>query len=280
MFTVGAFARLAGVSARMLRAYDASGLFRPAWTDPSSAYRYYTPAQLPGLRRILALRDLGMPLAEIDRLATGGGDLRAAHDRRRAELERERAEVERRLTALGIQVDLAGSGSAIPDVAVRRIPAEPVATFDLGLRADGDVGAAFYELEAHVRDLGRRAHRPPGSVVDDDRMTIFVPLTRPIQPTDRIGTTRLPAIRAVTLLHRGPYRALGASRAALARWTSDAGLAPGGPLRVLYLQFGAEPELRLPRGWVVDRAADLVTELQLPLAEPQIGGVSRQSPIP
>jgi hypothetical protein len=33
----------------------------------------------------------------------------------------------------------------------------------------------------------------------------------------------------------------------------------------LYLQFGADADLKLPRGWVVERAADLVTELQLPI---------------
>src|SRR6476659_5607611 len=63
MFTVGGFARLAGVSARVLRAYDASGLLVPAWVDPSSGYRYYSPAQLPGLRRIQALRDVGLTRA-------------------------------------------------------------------------------------------------------------------------------------------------------------------------------------------------------------------------
>jgi len=34
----------------------------------------------------------------------------------------------------------------------------------------------------------------------------------------------------------------------------------------LYLQFGAEPELYVPSGWVVDRSADFMTELQLPTA--------------
>jgi hypothetical protein len=36
-------------------------------------------------------------------------------------------------------------------------------------------------------------------------------------------------------------------------------------MRTLYLQFGAEPELRLPPGWVVGRDEELVTELQLPV---------------
>ena len=51
----------------------------------------------------------------------------------------------------------------------------------------------------------------------------------------------------------------------LEAWARAAGEEPVAPMRTLYLQFGAEPELRLPRGWVVDRAADLVTELQLPV---------------
>jgi hypothetical protein len=39
-----------------------------------------------------------------------------------------------------------------------------------------------------------------------------------------------------------------------------------GPLRVLYLQFGAEAELRVPEGWVVRSEAEFLTELQLPVA--------------
>jgi hypothetical protein len=126
------------------------------------------------------------------------------------------------------------------------------------------VGRAFYELEAHVRDLGVRAHRPPGALPAEH--LIFVPVRRAVAPTDRIGFRRLPACRAATLLHRGDYDTLGAARSELEGWVAAAGLEPAGPLRVLYLQFGAEPELRVPRGWVVPAAEDFVTELQLPVA--------------
>ena len=37
----------------------------PAWVDPQSGYRWYTPEQLHRLHRILVLRDLGVSLAEI-----------------------------------------------------------------------------------------------------------------------------------------------------------------------------------------------------------------------
>ena len=266
MFTIGQFARLAGVSAKVLRSYDRLGLFRPVWTDPSSGYRYYSPAQLPDVRRILALRDVGIGLAEIGRLVGGGLDLRTALDRRRVELEDEHREVERRLATLDIRVEMSGRDPLHPDVVVRPVPAEAVAMLRLDAAIDPDVAAAFYELETLVRDQGQRAHRPPGALVHPDGDTeIFVPIRRPIRPHERIVSGRLPACRAATVIQRGPYDGIAAARRALETWIAAAGLVAAGPLRIIYLQFGAEPELKVPRGYVVERAADLVTELQLPV---------------
>jgi DNA-binding transcriptional MerR regulator len=255
MFQISAFARLAGVSAKQLRAYDEIGLFRPVWVDPSSAYRYYSPAQLPELRRVLALRQLGMPLDEIRHLAAGG-ELAAALQRRRAELELERRRVEERLAALEISV----ADDAAVDVVLRPVAAETVAI----MPASGAVGEDFYALESHVRDLGRRAHRPPGAFPESRE--IFVPVTGSIEETDRIVSGRLPACRVASVIHRGDYGGIAPARHRLRRWVDAAGLQPAGPMRTVYLQFGAEPELRLPRGWVVERDADFVTELQLPVA--------------
>ena len=69
-----------------------------------------------------------------------------------------------------------------------------------------------------------------------------------------------------SVLHRGRYDGLAAAEASLMRWTREAGLRTAGPIRTLYVQFGAEAELRVPARYLVDRAADLVTELQLPVA--------------
>lgn len=254
MFQIGAFARLAGISAKQLRSYDDIGLFRPVWVDPSSAYRYYSPAQLPELRRILALRQLGMPLGEIGALAAGG-NLRAALERRRSQLEAERRRAEERLAALEISV----ADDAAIDVVIR-----PVAADSVAIMAVSDcVGRDFHELESHVRDLGRRAHRPPGAFPESRE--IFVPVTGPIAETDRIGARSLPGCRVASVIHRGHYGGVVPARHRLLRWVEAAGLAAAGPMRTLYLQFGAEPELRLPPGWVVERDEEFVTELQLPI---------------
>jgi DNA-binding transcriptional MerR regulator len=271
MFRIGEFAGLSGVSAKTLRAWNELGLFRPAWVDPGSAYRYYSPAQLPELRRILALRDLGLGLEQIGGLVNGRADLEAALARRRLELEREQAEAARRLATLEISVAAASTGSGLLDVVVRRLAEEPIATLDLAADPGQDIAAAFDRLEIHVRRLGRRAHRPPGAILTGPAEAgsasdlIFVPLTGPIQADGEFGYRILPGVRAATVLVRGSYRRLADAARGLRGWVDAAGLSVAGDQRVLYLQFGADSRLGLPAAFVVDDSADFLTELQLPI---------------
>jgi DNA-binding transcriptional MerR regulator/effector-binding domain-containing protein len=263
MFAIGAFAKLSGVSAKALRAYDAAGLFRPAWVDGSSGYRFYSPAQLPDIRRIVALREMGMGLSEIG-VAVAGGGLRTALARRRAELDREAQVVERRLALLDIRVASEAADLPALDVVLRSIDREPVATLDLAEVAGGDPEAGFDELEAFVRDAGLRAHRPPGMLAGS-REVIYVPVRRSFTAKARIGFRVLPAARAATILHRGDYDGLGRARQVLGRWVRAAGFKVSGDLRILYLQFGADARLQVPRPWVVEQPEDFLTELQLPV---------------
>lgn len=267
MFTIGAFARLSGVSAKALRAYDSLGLFMPAWVDRATAYRFYSAAQLPELRRIMSLRELGIGLAEIKRLVAGGADLAAALDRRRGELQRERELIDRRLAALDIHLDVGSGASPGSDVVVRQAPPQLVALLPMVLFGGADFEAAFYELESHVRDHRRRGAGPPGALIADDGTDeVFVPLTRTLEATDRITSLRLPAATLATVLVRGDYRQIAGARRALERWVERTGHLRTGELRILYLQFGAELELAVPLGFVVDAPADYVTELQQPVA--------------
>jgi len=103
MFRIGEFSRIARVSMRLLRYYDELGLLRPAHTDSSNGYRYYTAAQLAQLNRILVLRDLGLSLEQISRCLQEGisaDELRGMLLMRRAEIEQSQAELATRLRLL------------------------------------------------------------------------------------------------------------------------------------------------------------------------------------
>jgi effector-binding domain-containing protein len=149
------------------------------------------------------------------------------------------------------------------------VPRELVATLAVG--PDGDDSAAFYRLEAVVRGLGLRANRPPAMLVHppgpDGPLPdeVAVPVTARFASQGGIEVRELPACRVAAAVHRGPYAGLPDAQAALERWVAAAGFPVTGRLRILYLQFGAEPELRVPTAYLVERAEDFVTELQLEL---------------
>jgi DNA-binding transcriptional MerR regulator len=62
---ITAFAKICGVTAKTLRFYDEIGLFRPAYIDPRTRYRFYLQDQLREFVQIQSMRDGGGSLAEI-----------------------------------------------------------------------------------------------------------------------------------------------------------------------------------------------------------------------
>ena len=68
MLKIGEFAWLSQVTVETLRHYDRIGLLKPVHLDQFTGYRYYSLGQLPRLNRILALKDLGLPLEKIAQL--------------------------------------------------------------------------------------------------------------------------------------------------------------------------------------------------------------------
>ena len=72
-YRIGEFANLSGVSAKTLRFYGEVGLLRPSSIDPRTRYRYYLPKQLEELASIIALKDIGLSLAEVRNLIRKAG---------------------------------------------------------------------------------------------------------------------------------------------------------------------------------------------------------------
>ena len=65
LMAIGEFSERSGLSAKRLRTYAAEGLLVPAAVGSGSGYRYYSPSQLADAQVIDALRQAGVPLADI-----------------------------------------------------------------------------------------------------------------------------------------------------------------------------------------------------------------------
>jgi len=128
VFKIGDFAQIARVSGRQLRHYDHLGLLQPSYIDRRSGYRYYKAEQLPRLNRILALKALGFPLDQINRMLgdeVATDELRGMLSIRKAQVEQSLAEEQvklRQIESRILQIEEQGSLRDY-DVALKSEPA-------------------------------------------------------------------------------------------------------------------------------------------------------------
>jgi DNA-binding transcriptional MerR regulator len=126
MFSIGEFARLGAVSVRTLRHYDEIGLLPPTDVDPVTGYRSYSPKQLRELNRIVALKDLGLTLAQIRQLLDGitVDQLRGMLLLRQAQLERELQRQQHHLLGVEARLRHIAQEDDMPadDIVVKQIP--------------------------------------------------------------------------------------------------------------------------------------------------------------
>jgi DNA-binding transcriptional MerR regulator len=269
MFRIGEFARFTRVSVKMLRHYDEIGLLPPAHVDPATGYRFYDVDQLPRLNRIVLLRDLGFGLDAIGAMLRDGDPaddsaLDEVYEQRERELAEALTGTRTRLDGVRARRAMLRDGGPAADVVVRPVPAQLVAT--LSGRPGNDVEPLFNRLEEYVRGHGGRAARPPCCLLGDDAVTVAVPLSWRVPPRGRIAVGSLPAVeRMACTVHSGGYGGLAYRLQQMLRWLAATGHRPGGPIREVYLRFGAEPDLALPEAYLARPGTEYVTELQVPL---------------
>lgn len=158
-----------------------------------------------------------------------------------------------------------GDEQPLTDVVLRPVPEQLVAT--LRAAPGSDVGALFVQIEEYVQSHRARAALPPLTLLAADSVTVAVPLSWAFPPQAPVAVRPLPAVaRMACAVHNGGYAGLAARLQQMLRWLERTGPRPAGPIREVYLRFGAEPELDLPPAYLAERTADLVTELQVPLS--------------
>ena len=267
MLRIGEFSRLARVSVKALRLYDRLGLLKPARTDDSSGYRYYSGEQLPRLNSVLALKDLGFSLEQVGRLLDEGlsqPQVRAMLEARRDESERA-LEVERqrlaRVEARLRRMEREGGVLGGYEVILRAVEARRVASVRETLPSYPEVGRLFGELRAYAERHGLRPsawisvwHDEEYKDEDADGEAAFV-AEGPLPEDGRVRESLLPAVEHMAAtVHHGSFDTIGGAYAALLEWIEGNGYRVAGPNREIYLRGGDE-----------QGNPDYVTEIQFPV---------------
>lgn len=277
MLSTGDFSSLSGITVKMLRHYDEIGLLKPALRDGRSRYRYYLADQLVDAHRIVALKAAGFPLSDIAALTAPAATpvaRRAAFERQHArvlELRRQAAFQLRQLTAL----EGLFSGHARTPVSVRAIPDRLMASMRRGdQRRRFSIAEMFERLEVEASRQGARADASPILILHaedgGDIATDFeaaVPLSRVFEPSAGIRVRTIKGARhAACAVYSGTYDQTDSAVSAIRHWAAQHRAKIAGPLREVYLRFGADQRgYRLPSRWIAKTQAEFVTEIQAPI---------------
>jgi DNA-binding transcriptional MerR regulator len=271
MFSIGEFARHGRVSVRMLRHYDAIGLLRPACVDPASGYRFYQASQLAELNRVIALKELGFTLQQVQSILAeqvSAAELRGMLKLRRAEiqalLEAETtrlARVEARLLTIEDEARPPADG-----VVVKRLV--PVRVGELTAEAASwepeaitpVIGPLYSKLWQRIGSAEVAVAGPAIAYYEDAPggegaivVHAAVPVVAEAGRDPGFSVVDLPAVEAAAvIIHHGSMDDVMPTGQALARWIDANGYRSAGYVREVTLEWSPDPEQ-----WV--------TELQQPI---------------
>jgi DNA-binding transcriptional MerR regulator len=255
LMPIGEFARLARLTVKALRHYDAEGLLVPASVDPHSGYRYYRAEQVRTATAIALLRGLDVPLPVVREVLDAPDDAAVAavldqqRERLAAELAR-REQALRTLDALRRAPERVPYAVGITDRAPVRLNGRTGRVRAAAL--DEDTGALCRAVLREGVEAGRSPLVAvfPLDLVDEFDVHVGVPATG--------GDAVLPGGPWATTLHVGPYPQLPLAYTALLEHVREHGHRPVGPVTETYLTdpSTAEPEELVTRVAVALGAED------------------------
>ncbi len=269
MYRIGEFSKICRVPVSALRYYSDLGLLPPVSVDPSSGYRYYAATQLPRLNRILALKDLGLSLDEIQEILDS--DLSAAELRgmlrlKQAEMSQALAEQQAQLARVESRLRLIESEGEMSnyEIVLKEIDAQHVLSLREIAPEPAHVGTMIGDGYAALMPAGLMPIAACFSVYHDPEFkpgNIDVEIAYPVQPGvteapqtpgGRSFTHRVvPGGKMAVTIHQGPYDTIDQAYSALGNWLEANNLKMAGPPQEAYLTAPDDPggpvsEIRIP----------------------------------
>lgn len=273
MYDTGQFSKLARVSKRTLRYYDSLGLLTPTSTDPTTGTRQYSARQLADLNRIIALKEMGLSLSQIQPILAddiSDDEIMGMLRLRRAEAEQAVVDERRRLRNIEARLSDPSTFLKGPGVVTKAVEAQRFLSYRSILSLDQLMEIAPTVMAGVPARLGSEqvAHYVSvlhGDSFDDDQMDVEFGYYLVEAGPDRLQlsadlvltTSTLPALaQAATVIVVGGPTRYPAGLNEVGRWAETHEVRLGETQREVFLQ--------LPEDGTED---DMVIELQLPILD-------------
>lgn len=274
---IGLFSKIAQVTVRTLRHYDDIGLFKPAYIEQSTNYRYYTYDQLIRLNQILVLKEIGFSLEEISSMVQKDmsiDDLKGMMHRKKEALAQQIQEAAQQIRGIETrlnQLSQIGQKSNY-NVVLKQSPAQHIIALRRIVPKPQDMygyrSRMFHELNDWIARMKYEVHQElvfyhMNEFIEENfdmeaAYTVHNPMVKPYEDGE-IRLYEIPAEPLVaSLVYNGPFHGIGEALQELFTYLGLHGYTPTGSVREIHL-FGQENSHK--------DCNHVLMELQVPIAK-------------
>ena len=262
MLKIGEFSKLCQMTVKALRFYEKEGLLIPASVDEWTGYRFYTTEQLRQAAKIKSYRQLDLSIEEIKAIFKGN-NARKILEEKALQLQVQQKEIDVRLSIIKHILE---KTTMKYQVTIKNIPEQIVYVVEKRLAKSSDmmhvipaIGEEFKKLNPNLKCAEPRyefCEYPDGEYRENNVLIRHVEAVTDFgQESENIKFKKLPAVKVLSIFHKGAYEQLGEAYAFIMKYAEENG----------YKIAGLSRECYIDGIWNKDSVDDWLTEIQLPI---------------
>lgn len=265
VYQIGLFSKMNRITTKTLRHYDEIGLLPPARVDVMTGYRYYSSEQLPKLHRIMALKQMGLRLDQIQSLINDPSGMDIYLEMREQDLIKQLEESQKQLQQIKSYKNKLRGEMMTYEPIIKSLPECIVAS----MRWKAPSYDAYFDV---IPKMGEEMNRQGAKLAEpsycinmyhdgeyresDIDVEVCEAVVDYCEDSDLVKYKKLEKVdKALCLLHKGPYSDLRDAYAFALQWIEDNSYVLAAPPRESYID-GI---------WNKESEEEWLTELQFPI---------------
>ncbi|HOO61573.1 MAG TPA: MerR family transcriptional regulator [Bacillota bacterium] len=262
MFKIGEFSKLSHLTVKALRFYEKEGLLVPKSVDEWTGYRFYDSSQLEDAMKIRAYRQLGLTIEEIKAISHGANK-KVILAAKAESLCAQKLDIDVRLSIINHILE---DGKMNYQVTVKELPEAIIYYSEVKVKDFSEMMSLIPELGKECIELnpGIKCVTPEYEFCEyldgeyketDISIRHNEAVDRMGNESERIKFKKIPAVKVLSIYHKGNYDQIGEAYAFITKYAEENGYKAAGLARESYID-GI---------WNKESVEDWLTEIQLPI---------------
>ena len=268
MYSIGIFSKMNRITTKTLRYYNEIGLLKPAYIDELTGYRYYSSKELSRINRIIALKQLGLSLADIKEIIDEPKGIEFYLKVREQELRKNiLIESEKLLSVQNYRKRLRGEVIMTYNPVLRSLPEVIVASMRVNVESYNNYFEVVPKMGEEMKLLGAECAEPAycfniyhdGEYKESDiDVEVCEAVVDYCNDSEIVKFKQVKGVDiALCILHKGSYDLFREAYAFAYEWIKDN----------KYKIIGLSRESYIDGIWNKDDESEWLTEIQIPITK-------------